>query len=427
MKTFLETSFVLAGLALTAFNSAADTRVWTNVVGNANWSNAANWSNGVPVNGDSVVLLRHPTSSFVNAVNDITNLTLASLRCESLGYDLGGNKLFVAGDIIVGGPAAFANLNISAPLEILGPVTQILNTNSANFGWSGLVTAPTGAVVTINGGINFKIPQVSDYRAETRLQSGFMALLSTRLKGPLIVGGATDAASAVLQSGNVFGEFPPLTILTNGTVFNISTSQSVGPLILDGGVLRLGNRSPQGEIAVNGNALLTGGANLIVSTINSFGPGALSVTGTVTIAGCSLTLLDSGITKPSVFVRNDGNDPVVGTFNGLPEGSVLTNGFAHYTLSYVGGDGNDITLSPTKEPAHIDSIVCLTNGLKQLTVQGNPGVTYVIEATPDLLSPPALIPWLPILTNGAFGNGQFSFTDPDSTNFSQRFYRVVAP
>jgi len=152
MKTFIQTSLVLAGLALTAFNSAADTRVWTNVVGNANWSNAANWSNGVPVDGDSVVLLRHPTSSFVNAVNDLTNLTLASIRCESLGYDLGGNKLFLAGDITVGGPAAFANLNISAPLEILGPATQILNTNSANFGWSGLVTAPTGAVVIVRVG-----------------------------------------------------------------------------------------------------------------------------------------------------------------------------------------------------------------------------------------------------------------------------------
>jgi len=65
------------------------------------------------------------------------------------------------------------------------------------------------------------------------------------------------------------------------------------------------------------------------------------------------------------------------------------------------------------------------NGAPQFTVQGQPGFSYVIEATTNLLSPPALIPWQPIHTNGTFGDGQFQFTDPDSTLFPHRFYRAV--
>lgn len=404
----------------------ATTRVWTNVVGNANWSNATNWSNGVPVDGDSVLLLRHPLGSFVSAVNDLTNLTLASIRCESLGYNLSGGTLRLTGEAVMGGPSAGANMNISAPLEIPGPALNIVSTNSSELNLSGVVHAVASAIITIEGGIRFHASSASDYRAETRLRSGFMALLSTRISGPLVIGGTTNFATVVLQSGNLFGNFPPLTILTNGTVFNISTFQAVGPLTVEGGVLRLGNRSPQGEITVNGNALLTGGANLAVSSINSFGPGALSVTGTVTLAGCSLTFQDAGITKPSVIVRNDGTDPVIGTFNGLPEGSTFTNNTVRYVLSYAGGDGNDITLTPIIEPPQFIA-AALTDGVPQFLVQGQPGFTYVIEATTNLLSPPALIPWVPIFTSGTRANGQFPFSDPDSTNFPHRFYRVVKP
>ena len=419
--------FLLAALLpLGATSARAATRVWTNVVGNAHWSNPTNWSNGGPVDGDSVLLLRHPLGSVVNAVNDLTNLTLASIRCEALGYNLGGGTLRLTGEVLMGGPLAGANLNLSATVEIPGPTLNIVSTNSSQLTLSGVVSAPAGSIVTVEGGITFRASPASDYRAETRLQSGFMTLLFTRLKGPLIVGGTTDFATVVLQSGNVFGEFPLLTILTRGAVFNISTFNSVGPLTVEGGVLRLGNRSPGGELAVNGHALLTGGANLVVSAINSFGPGALSVTGTVTLAGCSLTLQDAGIIQPGVFVHNDGGDPVLGTFTGLPEGSILTNNTVRYTLSYVGGDGNDITLSPIIEPPQFIAVT-LTNGAPQFLVQGQPGFTYVIEATTNLLAPPALIPWTPLFTSGTRPNGQFPFADPDSTNFPRRFYRVVRP
>ncbi len=416
-------------ITLTATNPPAPvvTRVWTNIVGSASWSNAANWSNGVPVDGESVLLLRHPLGLGFSAVNDLTNLSLSSLRCEAIGYNLSGGTVRLSGDVLMGGPVAGATLNISAPVEIPGPTLNIVSTNSAQLNLTGVVNAPASAVVTIDGGLQFRASPASDYRAETHVRSGFFALLFTRLKGPLAIGGgnSNQFANVALQSGNLFGDFPPLTILTNGSLFNVSTFNTVGPLTLNGGDLRLGVKAPQGELTVNGNARLTGGSRLFVSASSDFGPGELSVTGSVTIAGCSLGFNpgSASITRPSVIIRNDGTDAVTGAFDGLPEGGSLTNDTVRYVVSYVGGDGNDISLSPIVEPAQFVGTT-LVDGARQYTVQGQPGFTYVIEATTNLLSPPAQSPWVPIRTNGTLANGQFPFTDLEATNFPQRFYRV---
>ena len=74
----------------------------------------------------------------------------------------------------------------------------------------------------------------------------------------------------------------------------------------------------------------------------------LNVTGTVNLTGSTLNL-SLGFTPDvgTVFtlVNNDGVDAVVGTFQGLAEGAtVLVNGMT-FQISYVGGTGNDVTLT----------------------------------------------------------------------------------
>ena len=46
-----------------------------------------------------------------------------------------------------------------------------------------------------------------------------------------------------------------------------------------------------------------------------------------------------------VFIENDGEDPTVGTFGGLPEGAMITNDSRSYRISYVAGTGNDVALT----------------------------------------------------------------------------------
>ena len=74
------------------------------------------------------------------------------------------------------------------------------------------------------------------------------------------------------------------------------------------------------------------------------------VTGTVALGSATLTIDSNGF-APAVgdkllILDNDTNsDPIVGTFNSLPEGSTpVSSDGQTFKVSYVGGDGNDITL-----------------------------------------------------------------------------------
>ena len=53
------------------------------------------------------------------------------------------------------------------------------------------------------------------------------------------------------------------------------------------------------------------------------------------------------------LIDNDGGaaDPVIGTFNNLPEGATFTSGGKTFQITYQGGDGNDV-VSPVIDPTN---------------------------------------------------------------------------
>jgi hypothetical protein len=65
----------------------------------------------------------------------------------------------------------------------------------------------------------------------------------------------------------------------------------------------------------------------------------------------------------------------------------------------------------------------LATGQTSFTLSGTgaAGQTYVLLSATNL--PP--VNWTPVATNTADGNGVFMFTDLDTTNYHQRFYRVM--
>jgi hypothetical protein len=84
------------------------------------------------------------------------------------------------------------------------------------------------------------------------------------------------------------------------------------------------------------------------ATLNDIaGSGKLVVTGTVTINGATLDLDVSQ--KPAdstdfTLIDNDDVDLVTGTFAGLPEGAIFKADGTYFQISYIGNDGNDVTL-----------------------------------------------------------------------------------
>jgi hypothetical protein len=98
---------------------------------------------------------------------------------------------------------------------------------------------------------------------------------------------------------------------------------------------------------------------------------------------------------------------------------VVTNAYGSVTSSVV-------TLTVTLgSPPQITSVATQTDGSFALNFAGMAGVSYILETTTNLLFPEG---WQPVATNAAVTNGVLQFTDPQATNFPQRFYRLkLAP
>ena len=86
------------------------------------------------------------------------------------------------------------------------------------------------------------------------------------------------------------------------------------------------------------------------SSLRPTTPANSDVTGTVNLTGAKLNLSllsafhgHSGETFE--IINNDGFDPVTGHFAGLAEGAHVVAGGKVFSISYHGGDGNDVVLT----------------------------------------------------------------------------------
>jgi uncharacterized repeat protein (TIGR01451 family) len=122
-----------------------------------------------------------------------------------------------------------------------------------------------------------------------------------------------------------------------------------------------GRLSPGSSTAIlhTGSLSFTTGSTLAIE-INGATAGAqydqVNVTGGVTLGDATLTVA-LGFTpiagETFTIIANDLSDAVVGTFSGLPEGSIVATGAGRFRISYAGGTGNDVTLTALNVPPAI--------------------------------------------------------------------------
>ena len=96
-------------------------------------------------------------------------------------------------------------------------------------------------------------------------------------------------------------------------------------------------------------------------------------------------------------------------------GKLAQGNYALTVLSW----GDVVQTIPFAVPAQVSNTLLAsveTNGLFRLRLDGIGRITYVIQASADLAA------WTAINTNVG---GPFAFTDPETTNASQRFYRAL--
>jgi hypothetical protein len=190
-----------------------------------------------------------------------------------------------------------------------------------------------------------------------------------------------------------------------------------------------GSFSPGGMTVSSGQAVFASGSDFQADLFGSTNPGVnydqLKVSTPPDLSGAALYVTpaySAAVGETFVIITNTGAAPFTTTFPGFPEGKVIV--FAsppnEFRLSYVGGNGNDVTL--TRVPLGTASAPRLTiepvlpNAVRLLWPTNPPG--FNLEANTNLastiwlaVSPPPVV----VGTNNVVTNAM----TPE-----QKFYRV---
>lgn len=258
-----------------------------------------------------------------------------------------------SGLLSLGKITCFADLGpsyIQAPLRMIGAAPEIIADGSQTSFFFDLVFTKN---LIGNPGIPLR-----------KSGAGAASLLGYSGGGTLdIVGGTlavgpTDPSPVALSNGGTISGSGPVATITAGT---------------GGGRIEPGfaNIGPLFSGSVTLNAQSSFAPKLRSAAVSD----VLSVTGTVTLGGATLapTLsppVDFKLAEPIVILQNDGTEPIGGTFAGLAEGAELTVGSYIFKISYVGGSGNDVTL--TLVDLNVPATSRVWTGLGATTGTGDP-------------------------------------------------------
>jgi uncharacterized repeat protein (TIGR01451 family) len=154
--------------------------------------------------------------------------------------------------------------------------------------------------------------------------------------GTLLVNGSQSSSAVSLNGGTLGGA---------GTMGAITSTAS-------GGTISVGSPASNPGILNSGNVNWSTGSPTLVVQLNGTTAGSgydqLNVTGTVDLTGATLSA-SLGFTPVGgaqfTIINNDSTDAVVGTFSGLAERATVTLNGINFTVSYVGGTGNDVVLT----------------------------------------------------------------------------------
>ncbi|REK15742.1 MAG: hypothetical protein DWQ37_07955 [Planctomycetota bacterium] len=328
------------------------------------WVDATALSSLTVANGGNVQV--PILTNFERGRINVTNMTAAfpvitDFDAGSLFVTGAGSSLTMAGlttyDQSISGTATFqasgagSKLDLTALTSITNSTPNALDINALAGGevdLDGLATLTARDVdLTADNGGSVTLTSLATWTDTAGLSSALVSnsgnidlgLASLALEGVALrpqSSGTIDGGTLQLDAGSQLNG--------NGGTVNANVSNLVGSVALGA------NTADPGEVSIVGDFAQSAGGTFAV---NIDGPTAgadydqLVVQGTVSLDG-PLTIARNytpAIGETWTIIDNDGADPVVGTFELSPEGDIYTVGGLPFQLSYVGGDGNDVTLT----------------------------------------------------------------------------------
>jgi hypothetical protein len=339
------------------------------------------------------VIIEWPDSKITSSGGNITVTGVEGGSPNSIGFvsasdglvttiPNGGNITLIANSMSIGA------LGVSTPLDNSVTLRPYTNGVQIDLGDS---TDPTSGPLGL-----------SDEELDN-INTGTLYIGNTSTGNITVSADITRPASTVIN------------LTTGGAInFNASALNSAGGnvnLSAAGGV----NPTVVGTDINAGNLTFTNGTNLRI-LVNGAAPGngtaatytQLTVLGTVNLTGVGLVRSGSyavASCQTYTIVDNDGTDAIIGTFTGLAEGATTNLLGMPAMISYVGGTGNDVTLTTLGMDNLPPNITCPAN----LTVGTAPNrcdanVTYPIPSASDNCG---LAPGSPSLQSGPASGGLF--------------------
>ncbi|MCR9200590.1 MAG: hypothetical protein NXI04_18285, partial [Planctomycetaceae bacterium] len=322
------------------------------------------------------------------SVVDVDDLTLSSVTADSLTIDAAG-ALTDASD---------ARVNLTGAAQLSADSIVLGDTAVDHWQSGSLAFASSGDVsISADGDLQLGIGSTGDHvqlsAAEQILGGNGLELTATEVRLEAgTEGGANDAIGTVdalvsvdadvlhTSGGDQYLESERVTL---GTLHSDGTLHlDAGTFVTDAdtdlsGTLSLGDDAilkgdgDVAEVSLTSGSLQPGNSPGIINTgdfdlgsgstllieVQGTTPGTehdqVNVTGTVTLSGGSLSVdvlppYNPAVGDSYVIINNDGVDAVTGTFAGLAEGAVFSSDGELFTVSYVGGDGNDVVLSSAR-------------------------------------------------------------------------------
>ncbi|MEI6234807.1 MAG: autotransporter-associated beta strand repeat-containing protein, partial [Planctomycetota bacterium] len=297
-------------------------------------------SQAVIANGPAInVTTTTGAITVVSAANSLVATTIISPAAISLYSVAGGAvNLTGAGGVILNTPIGSNGtgaIGVSGPLSGSGNIVNaglITITQATDSTYAGVITSPSG--LTKAGAGNLTLSGTGNaYLGTTSITGGNLILTGTE-SGTIDV--TTTGTSVFYGTGSL-----------TSNQFSAAFSPGTGP-------------STTGVLST-GSLTLTTAANFIVDINGAAAAGTnydqVNVTGAVSITNATLTATLGGGYIPALndiitIIQNDDTDAVTGQFAGLPEGSYKSFSGQFFRISYVGGSGNDVTLTRQDPPIY---------------------------------------------------------------------------